>query len=75
MWLDPWVSKIPWRRAEQPTLVFLSGESHGQRSMVGYSLWGREESDITKRLSMRALSPEMEKSEFFIKMESFPRVI
>ena len=43
--------------------------------MVGYSLWGREESDITKRLSMRALSPEMEKSEFFIKMESFPRVI
>ena len=29
---DPWVGKIPWRRAWQPTLVFLPGESHGQRS-------------------------------------------
>ena len=27
---DPWVRKIPWRRAGQPTLVRLSGESHGQ---------------------------------------------
>ena len=35
--LDLWVSKIPWRRAWQPTLVFLSGESHGQRSIGGYS--------------------------------------
>ena len=42
---------------------------------MGYSLWGHEESDITKSLSMRALSPEMEKSEFLIKIESFPRVI
>ena len=30
---DLWVWKIPWRRAWQPTLVFLSGESHGQRSL------------------------------------------
>ena len=29
------------------TPVFLPGESHGQRSLVGYSLWGREESDMT----------------------------
>jgi len=36
---DPWVRKIPWRRAWQPTPVFLPGESHGQRSLVGYSLW------------------------------------
>ena len=35
---DPWVRKIPWRRARQPTPVFLPGESHGQRSLVGYSL-------------------------------------
>ena len=35
---DPWVRKIPWRRAWQPTPVFLPGESHGQRSPVGYSL-------------------------------------
>ena len=36
LWFDPWVGKIPWRRAWQPTPVFLSGESHGQRSLVGY---------------------------------------
>ena len=34
---DPWVGKIPWRRAWQPTPVFLPGESHGQRSLGGYS--------------------------------------
>jgi len=34
---DPWVRKIPWRRAQQPTPVFLPGESHGQRSLAGYS--------------------------------------
>ena len=34
--LDPWVGKIPWRRAQQSTPVFLPGESHGQRSLVGY---------------------------------------
>ena len=33
---DPWVRKIPWRRAWQPTPVFLSGETHGQRNLVGY---------------------------------------
>ena len=39
------VRKIPWRRAQQPTLVFLPGESnHGQRSLVGYSPWGHKES-------------------------------
>ena len=32
-----WVGKIPWRRKRQPTPVFLPGESHGQRSLVGYS--------------------------------------
>ena len=36
----PWVGKIPWRRAWQPTPVFLPGESHEQRSLVGYSPWG-----------------------------------
>ena len=34
---DPWIGKILWRRAWQPTLVFLSGESHGQRRLAGYS--------------------------------------
>ena len=35
-------------RKGQPTLVFLPGESHGQRSLVGYSAWGRKESGMTK---------------------------
>ena len=35
---DLWVRKIPWRRAWQPTPVFLPGESHRQRSLVAYSL-------------------------------------
>ena len=33
---DPWVGKIPWRRAWQPTPVFLPRESHGQMSLVNY---------------------------------------
>ena len=37
---DPWVGKSSCRRAWQPTPVFLSGESHGQRSLAGYSPWG-----------------------------------
>ena len=36
---EPWVRKTPWRRKWQPTAVFLPGESHGQGSLVGYSLW------------------------------------
>jgi len=39
---DLWIRKIPWRREWQPTLVFLPGESHGQRSLVGYNPWGRK---------------------------------
>ena len=34
-----------------PTPVFLPGESHGQRSLVGYSPWGRKELDMTEQLS------------------------
>ena len=37
---DPWEGKIPWKRAWQPTPVLLPGESHGQRSLVGWSPWG-----------------------------------
>ena len=39
---DPWVGKIPWRRAWQPTPVFLPRESHEQRSLVGYSPMGSQ---------------------------------
>ena len=39
---------LPWRRAWQPTSVFLPGESHGQRSLVGYSPWGHKQSEMTE---------------------------
>ena len=50
----PWIWKIPWRRAQQSTPVFLPGESHGQRSLEGYSPWGHKESDTTEHLSAPA---------------------
>ena len=40
----------PWRRKWQPTPVLLPGKSHGQKGLVGYSPWGREEQDTTERL-------------------------
>ena len=42
-----WLGKIPWK-AWHPTLLFLLGESHGQRSLVGYSSYGCRESDTTE---------------------------
>ena len=48
MQFDPLVGKVPWRRAWQPTPVLLPGESRGQRSLVGYSLRGRKELDLTE---------------------------
>ena len=38
--LIPGLGRFPWRRKWQPTMLFLPGKSHGQRSLVGYSLWG-----------------------------------
>ena len=45
---DPWAGKIPWRREWQPTPVFLPGESHGLRSLAGYSPRDHKESDTTE---------------------------
>ena len=60
---NPWDGKILWRRKWLPTPVFffffsfflstpvfLPSKSHGQRSLVGYSPWGRQESDMTEQL-------------------------
>ena len=47
-----WVRKSPWRREWQSTPVFLCGESHGQRCLVGYSSWGRKELDTTQQLTL-----------------------
>ena len=46
--LNPWVGKIPWRREWQSTPVFLLGESHEQKSLEGYSLKDRTESDTNE---------------------------
>ena len=48
---NPWV-----KRAWQPTPVFLPGESNGQRSLAGYSPWGRKELDMTKVTACMPLS-------------------
>ena len=53
---DPWVRKNPWRREWLPTPVFLPKESHGQRSLAGYSPWGREQSDPTEQLTLSVRS-------------------
>jgi len=45
--LNPWVRKISWRSEWLPTLVFLPGEPHVQRSQVGYSPWDCKELDMT----------------------------
>ena len=54
-WFDPRVWKIPWRRERLPTPVFLPGEFHGQKNLVGYSPWGHTESDTIewRTLSLR----------------------
>ena len=44
------------RRERHPTLVFLPGEFHGQRSLAGYSPWGRKESDMTEQLNWTELN-------------------
>ena len=47
-WVKTWVRKTPWRRKWQPAPVSYSGESHGQRSLAGYSPRGHKESDTPK---------------------------
>ena len=47
---DRWVEKIPWRRAWKCILIFLPGESLGQRNLVGCSSWDHKESDMTEQV-------------------------
>ena len=49
--VNPWARKIPWRREWVPTPVFLLGEFHELRSLVGYNPWGHKELDATERLT------------------------
>ena len=61
---DPWVGKIPWTRKWQPTPVFLPGESHGQRSLVGCG-HGVSEPDATEDTCMLTL--------IYLLVSPFPR--
>ena len=54
--LNPWVRKIPWRKKWQPTATFLPGESPGQRSLAGYSLWCRKDLDTTEHTCAATLA-------------------
>ena len=53
---ETWVQSLGWEdpldKEWQPTPVFLPGESHGQRSLAGYSPWSRKESDTTEQLTL-----------------------
>ena len=58
MRVHPWFRKIPWRRAWKPTPVFLPGESHGRKSLAGYSPWGRESQTQLSDQTTAAVPPE-----------------
>ena len=48
---NPWVRKIPWKREWLPTPVFLPGEFHGKKNLVGYSPWGLKELGVNEQLT------------------------
>ena len=56
---DPWVGKIPWRRAWQPTRVFLPGKSHRLRSLVGWSPQCHKESDTIEASEHAPMLPDL----------------
>ena len=68
---DPQVGKSPWKRAWKPTPVFLLGESHGQRSLVGYSPWGCRELDMTEA-PQHACTQKSRKKIFVFMLDFFP---
>ena len=65
-WFNPWVGKISWRRKWQPTPVFLPEKSHGRRILVGYSPWGRKESDMTEQPSLLTFIITQEDHDHFL---------
>ena len=69
----PWVGKIPWRRAWQPTAIFLPGESQRQRSLQGYSPQGRRtESDMTEATQPTKMSLTLRLKDSFVAFNVFP---
>jgi len=63
--LGLWVRKIPWRRERLPSAVFLPGEFQGQRSLVGYTPWGRRELDhMTEQLTLSCCQRRLKKKKW-----------
>ena len=60
-----------WRRQWHPTPVLLPGKSHGQRSLVGCSPWGRWELDTTERLHFTSLYDDLGELKYKEKKWSF----
>ena len=58
----PELGRSPGEGNGKPTPVLLPGESHGRKSMVGYSPWGRKESDTTERLHFTSLEKDFTQS-------------
>ena len=69
---DPWVRKVPWSRNWQPAPVFLPGESHGQRSLMGNSPWGHKESDTTEQWKTHNIDTLRDKLQSKSKMQKDP---
>ena len=72
---DPWVGKIPWRRAQQPTPVFFPGESHGKRSLVGYSPSCYKESDTTEVTYQTRLKQHLHSPPSFSRIGNFLKLL
>ena len=75
---SPWVRKIPWRGKWQPTPVFLPGETHGWRSLVGYSPWGCKESGTTEQLILLTFHIQLDtcqKVSMFFVASSFAGIV
>ena len=63
-----WVGKIPWRRKWQPTPVLLPGKSHGQRSLVGYTVCGvTKENTKTKNMTKQLWKRSKENRQLMLK--------
>ena len=65
----PWVGKIPWKRAWQPTPVSLPGESHGQRSLAGCSPWGQKESDTIEATQQARRRYRLQENDYAFHLE------
>ena len=57
---NPWVGKIPWSRKGQPTPIFLPGKFHGKGGLMGYSLWGHKEPDMSEWTQTSYLQRQLE---------------